>query len=252
MFGRKQLTSVYIVDDNSDAIEVLRRMLESQYSVKVIGTSTDADTAIEEIIQLAPELIFTDVEMPTMTGIQLCQLLHQEVDPNTKVVFYTGHDKYMIDAIRQKAFDYLLKPPSPQDLAQTMTRFYEDKLASLPQAAGPAEQRQPRILVVNAMNEHIALRDADVAFFRFDADGKHRLHQRQHLHPAQPHQQRLHPALFAIVCANPQAIYRQREPHHDDTRQHLHTGLSLRRQPRAQGEQELPPRPDGCLLYLII
>ena len=36
MFGRKQLTSVYIVDDNSDAIEVLRRMLESQYSVKVI------------------------------------------------------------------------------------------------------------------------------------------------------------------------------------------------------------------------
>ena len=52
MFGRKQLTSVYIVDDNSDAIEVLRRMLESQYSVKVIGTSTDADTAIEEIIQL--------------------------------------------------------------------------------------------------------------------------------------------------------------------------------------------------------
>lgn len=164
MFGRKQLTSVYIVDDNSDAIEVLRRMLESQYSVKVIGTSTDADTAIEEIIQLAPDLIFTDVEMPTMTGIQLCQLLHQEVDPNTKVVFYTGHDKYMIDAIRQKAFDYLLKPPSPQDLAQTMTRFYEDKLASLPQAAGPAEQRQPRILVVNAMNEHIALRDADVAF----------------------------------------------------------------------------------------
>lgn len=173
MFGRKQLTSVYIVDDNSDAIEVLRRMLESQYSVKVIGTSTDADTAIEEIIQLAPDLIFTDVEMPTMTGIQLCQLLHQEVDPNTKVVFYTGHNKYMIDAIRQKAFDYLLKPPSPQDLAQTMTRFYEDKLASLPQAAGPAEQRQPRILVVNAMNEHIALRDADVAFFRFDADGKH-------------------------------------------------------------------------------
>ena len=145
MFGRKQLTSVYIVDDNSDAIEVLRRMLESQYSVKVIGTSTDADTAIEEIIQLAPDLIFTDVEMPTMTGIQLCQLLHQEVDPNTKVVFYTGHDKYMIDAIRQKAFDYLLKPPSPQDLAQTMTRFYEDKLASLPQAAGHAEQRQPRI-----------------------------------------------------------------------------------------------------------
>ena len=121
MFGRKQLTSVYIVDDNSDAIEVLRRMLESQYSVKVIGTSTDADTAIEEIIQLAPDLIFTDVEMPTMTGIQLCQLLHQEVDPNTKVVFYTGHDKYMIDAIHQKAFDYLLKPPSPQDLAQTMT-----------------------------------------------------------------------------------------------------------------------------------
>lgn len=169
----RKLINVYIVDDSRDSIEVLRQMLESQYSVKVIGTSTDADTAIEEIIQLEPELIFTDVEMPTMTGIQLCQRLRQYINPATKVVFYTGHDKYMIDAIRQQAFDYLLKPPTQQDLAQIITRYYEDKLSSLPESSEPSTQRQDRILVVNSMNEHIAMSATDVVFFRFDGDAKH-------------------------------------------------------------------------------
>lgn len=172
MHGQK-LIKAYIVDDSRDSIEVLKRMIESDYSVKVIGTNTDAETAIEEIIGSTPDLIFTDVEMPTMTGIQLCQMLRQEISPNTKVVFYTGHDKYMIDAIRQHAFDYLLKPPSPHDLAQIMTRFYEDKLSLLPQVMQPNEPTQPRILVVNALSEHIALQATDVAYFRFDQEGKH-------------------------------------------------------------------------------
>ena len=169
----QRLVSAYIVDDNRDAIALLRHMLETGYAVRVVGTSTSADTAIDEIVQLEPQLIFTDVEMPTMTGIELCQRLRPMISPDTRVVFYTAHDRYMIDAIRQQAFDYLLKPPTPQDLATIMTRFYEDKLASMAQTAPAADARQPRILVVNALSEHIALEPGEVAFFRFDQDGKH-------------------------------------------------------------------------------
>ena len=59
-------------------------------------------------------------------------MIHQDIKPETKVVFYTGHDKYMLEAIRRQAFDYLLKPPTEQDLSQIMTRYYENKLADIP------------------------------------------------------------------------------------------------------------------------
>ena len=168
-----KIMSAVIVDDEPGAIQALEAGLKAYDDILVVDTQTNEQKARRSILRNKPDILFMDVEMPGISGIDLIKEMRPLMGDNTHVVFYTAYDKYLIDALRASAFDYLLKPPSPQDLAQTMTRFYEDKLASLPQAAGPAEQRQPRILVVNAMNEHIALRDADVAFFRFDADGKH-------------------------------------------------------------------------------
>ena len=98
-------------------------------------------------------------------------MIHQDIKPETKVVFYTGHDKYMLEAIRRQAFDYLLKPPTEQDLSQIMTRYYENKLADIPFVERSVEQ-QPIILVVNAMNEHTTLRMDDIAYFRYNQERK--------------------------------------------------------------------------------
>lgn len=171
--NKQKLISIYIVDDSQDAIEVLKMMLETNYSVDVVGTSNDADSAIREIEQLSPDLIFTDVEMPTMSGIELCSRLNEFINPNTKVVFYTGHDKYMIDAIRNRAFDYLMKPPLPQDVAQIITRYYEDRLSAIQNTViDTSESKLPPILVVNAFNEHIPLQASDIAYFRFNPEQK--------------------------------------------------------------------------------
>lgn len=78
--NKQKLISIYIVDDSQDAIEVLKMMLETNYSVDVVGTSNDADSAIREIEQLSPDLIFTDVEMPTMSGIELCSRLNEFIN----------------------------------------------------------------------------------------------------------------------------------------------------------------------------
>lgn len=171
--NKQRLTKVFIVDDNRDAIEVLRRMLERSYSVDVAGTATDAESAAAAISKMDPDLIFLDVELPTMSGLDFCTLIRQEVRPETKIVFYTGHDKYMLEAIRRQAFDYLLKPPTEQDLNQIMTRYYEDKLSAIPQLAGRESRRLPIILVVNTMNEHMTLRLEDICFFRFNQERKY-------------------------------------------------------------------------------
>ena len=167
----QKLTKVFIVDDNQEAIEVLQRLLEKNYSVDIVGTACDAKSAAETIIQTEPDIIFIDIELPTMSGLEFCSLIRQDIKPETKVVFYTGHEKYMLDAIRHQAFDYLMKPPTEQDLSQIMTRYYENKLAGIPSVASNAEQ-PPIILVVNAMNEHTTLRVSDIAYFRYNQERK--------------------------------------------------------------------------------
>ncbi len=170
--NKQKLVSAYIIDDNQEAIEVLARMLESNYSVEVIGKATDAETAVKEVIEKEPDLIFVDVELPSMSGLDFCTLIRNEVKPETKVVFYTGHDKYLLDAIRREAFDYLMKPATEQELGQIMTRYYENKLAGIPQTTAREGNHLPIILVVNAMNEHRTLQLKDIAFFRYNQDRK--------------------------------------------------------------------------------
>lgn len=169
--NRQKLTKVFIVDDSNDAIGVLRRMLESSYSVEVVGSAYDAETAADLIVKTEPDLLFLDVELPTMSGLEFCSMIRNELKPEAKVVFYTGHDKYMLQAIRRQAFDYLLKPPTEQELSQIMTRYYEDKLTGIPSSVH-ADSHLPLILVVNALNEHLTLRLAECAFFRYNQERK--------------------------------------------------------------------------------
>ena len=169
--NKQQLVKAFIVDDNTEAVRVLQNMLENNYSVTVIGSAGDAETAADAIIKSEPDIIFLDIELPTMSGLDFCTLIRNDIKPETKIVFYTGHDKYMLEAIRRQAFDYLLKPPTEQDLSLLMARYYENKLASIPNIS-KAEEHLPIILVVNAMNEHITLNLSDIAFFRFNQERK--------------------------------------------------------------------------------
>lgn len=169
---KQKLVSAYIIDDSRDAVEVLARMLEKNFSVEVVGKATDAETAVDEVIDMQPDIIFVDVELPSMSGLEFCTLVRNEVKPETKVVFYTGHEKYMLDAIRREAFDYLLKPATEQELSHIMTRYYENKLAGIPLAATRVNQHLPIILVVNTKNEHVTMQLQDIAFFRYNKDRK--------------------------------------------------------------------------------
>jgi two-component system LytT family response regulator len=169
--NKQKLIKAFIVDDNQEAVELLQRLLEKNYSVDVVGSANDAESAADLIIKTEPDIIFLDVELPTMSGLEFCSLIQQDSKPKTKVVFYTGHDKYMLEAIRRQAFDYLLKPPTEQDLGQIMTRYYENKLADIPSIERSAEQL-PIILVINALNAHTTLRMDDIAYFRYNQERK--------------------------------------------------------------------------------
>lgn len=167
-----KITRIYIIDDNCEAIEVLRLLLESHYSVDIVGTSTDIVEAVDKVIEAGPDILFVDIEMPTMSGLQFCSMIRGEARPDMKVVFYTAHDKYLIEAIRRQAFDFLLKPATEQELGKIMTRYYENKLASMNAVTQRESLTPPIILVVNAINEHQPLTLHDIGYFRYNQDRK--------------------------------------------------------------------------------
>ena len=89
------------------------------------GTARNGKQGKKLIAKVQPDLLFLDVELPDMTGMELLQEIRDSVSWNMRIVFYTAYDKYMIQAIREAAFDYLLKPFEEQELRDILARFVE-------------------------------------------------------------------------------------------------------------------------------
>lgn len=116
------LTTI-IVDDDSNSIVTLCKDLANYPEIKIVETTTSTDKAKKIIVQHQPDLLFLDIEMPKITGIELLHEIRTLVHPEIYVVFYSAFDKYMIDALRSSAFDYLIKPYQPIELSNIIERI---------------------------------------------------------------------------------------------------------------------------------
>lgn len=135
-----------IVDDEYPARMELRYRLEKYPDVEIIGEATNAREASQLIEALDYDVIFLDVQMPGMNGIELArQLRSREVPP--RVVFVTAHENYAVPAFEMRAVDYLLKPIDDERLAETIQRLREAR-GSARAEAGQAEEagRKPPTL----------------------------------------------------------------------------------------------------------
>jgi two-component system LytT family response regulator len=99
---------VMIVDDEPAARRTLRECCAAEADLTVIGEYADAHAALAAIRRRAPQLLFLDIQMDGMSGIQLARSLDPEDLP--LIVFITAHDQYAIEAFEVSAVDYLLKP----------------------------------------------------------------------------------------------------------------------------------------------
>ena len=119
---------VAIVDDDEVALENLSFELGKDARFFLKGTARNGKQGKKLIAKVQPDLLFLDVELPDMTGMELLQEIRDSVSWNMRIVFYTAYDKYMIQAIREAAFDYLLKPFEEQELRDILARFVEQRL----------------------------------------------------------------------------------------------------------------------------
>ena len=111
-----------IVDDEPYAREELAELLASDPDIEILGMAGNAIEALGLIQQLKPDVVFLDIQMPKLSGMELVAML----DPLPRIVFVTAFDDYAIQAFEENAFDYLLKPVEPARLAKTLARLRQD------------------------------------------------------------------------------------------------------------------------------
>jgi len=110
-----------IVDDDAKSREVLEFHLRTIPDVEIIGSASGADEAFKMLLQRVPDILFLDVEMPVKSGFDLLTDL-RKLSISPCIIFQTAFDKYMIEAIRFAAFDYLLKPIDREELQAALAR----------------------------------------------------------------------------------------------------------------------------------
>jgi len=109
-----------IIDDELHSRETTRLILEDNApNINIIASAENASKGAELINKLNPELVFLDIQMPEISGIQMLELI-----PNYKgeIIFITAHDQYAIEAFKKGALHYLLKPIDPDDLLEAISR----------------------------------------------------------------------------------------------------------------------------------
>jgi DNA-binding LytR/AlgR family response regulator len=109
-----------LVDDEPGLLAFLRRALAAQWpELVVVGEAQDGATALERFEALRPDVVFLDVQMPGMTGLEVARAL----GARCHVVFVTAYEQYALQAFEHAAVDYLLKPVDDARLGATVQRL---------------------------------------------------------------------------------------------------------------------------------
>lgn len=109
-----------IIDDEELARRRILNLLEDVSSIQVVGECSNGKTAIKQINQEKPDLIFLDINMKDMNGFEVLQKV--EIHPRPIVIFVTAYDTYALRAFDVEAFDFLLKPFKDQRFYKTIER----------------------------------------------------------------------------------------------------------------------------------
>jgi two-component system, LytTR family, response regulator len=146
-----------IVDDEAHARARMRQMLAKEIDVVVTGECSSGRQALEHLKREHPDLVFLDIQMPAMSGLEVCQTLAESRQPMPLVIFVTAFDQFAINAFEVHAIDYLLKPFDRERLqkalqharSQLLQRSKDQvsaNLAALLQEFRPSARKADRIV----------------------------------------------------------------------------------------------------------
>jgi two-component system LytT family response regulator len=123
------MITAVLVDDEEKAIQSLKWELTNfSDEIEVIACFTDAFQALDYLHTNSPDCLFLDIEMPSMDGFQFIEKLQNR---DVAIVITTAYNQYAIQALKNEALDYLLKPIDADDLEDTLSKIRKHALKQL-------------------------------------------------------------------------------------------------------------------------
>jgi two-component system LytT family response regulator len=174
-----------IVDDEPHARIRLQQLLKPEADFEVVGECANGEQAVETILQMKPDLIFLDMQMPKLTGLEVCERLLESKITLPLVIFVTAYDEYALKAFEVHAVDYLLKPFDRDRFLKalaharaTLRRAQPSALAKVVAELRPEPHKLDRLVfkqsgrIILVRTETIDWLEADGNYVRVHAQGE--------------------------------------------------------------------------------
>lgn len=164
--------SVLIVDDHALVREGIRKILSLEPQFNILTEADSGKMAVELCRELRPDLVLLDINLPDITGMEVCKTIKQEF-PKTEVIALTIHDQeeYIIEMIRNGIAAYLLKDVSPDQLISTMLQVANGHSFISPSLMDKIFRQINKLSTKTQDNRPLGLTDREVEVLRLVANG---------------------------------------------------------------------------------
>src|ERR1700679_4314210 len=166
--------SAIVVDDEKLASDELAYQLREFPDVDVIATASNGLEAVQLIMDLEPDLVFLDVQMPGLDGMGVLRKLREKNVPLPYFVMATAYDQYAVEAFRWEALDYLLKPVEKERLAMAVERARKgiaERAKTAPPDLPPPKPTLQRTKLLVKSNQRNFIVDAKEVVYATIEDG---------------------------------------------------------------------------------
>lgn len=142
-----------VVDDSRLARNELKRLLKEFDKVNIVGEAASVDEALDKVVELKPDLIFLDIQMPGKTGFELLE----ELESVPEVIFSTAYDEHALKAFEYNALDYLVKPVQKERLAGAVAKVFD----KIQKKKADAENQDDKLTI----NDQVFVKDGEKCWF---------------------------------------------------------------------------------------
>lgn len=161
-----------IIDDEPLARELIRSYVERTPGLTLAGEYETAADALDPIMQMRPDILFLDINMPRVNGIDFAAM----IPADTRILYITAYDRYAVQGFRVNALDYLLKPVSYEDFLRSVGKAFEWKRmknsleSQTHKSSGSITIKSENRLIQMRLDtiRYIEVRNDRVIFFRTD------------------------------------------------------------------------------------
>ncbi len=161
---------VVIVDDEPGALSVLSKMISEFFNFEVIGKFSTPENLIEEIAILRPDVLFLDIHLGNVSGVDIAKELFKK-RCNTQIVFVSAYDQYALQAFEFNIIDYILKPVSRERLQLCIEKieknFKPNQAETQPTTNGNANNEH-QLIRFNTQSGFLLVNPSDIIFLEAD------------------------------------------------------------------------------------